>query len=207
MNETAGDGLMVIFHEGPHARAAVDAARAIHRRAAEIGAELAARFEPVAMHVGVNTGPALLGATKIEGSAGTRWTYTASGMTTNIAARLAAQAGDGEIVISEATRTRLGDGLAVEDLGVRELRTWRRRCGCSGCGSPRRACPRSEQRAAQDQTSATESRSPAPSRPPASPRTGRRARRVEAEALEQERQHRAGQRPEASRRRRARRPP
>jgi hypothetical protein len=75
VNETAGDGLMVIFHEGPHPRAAVDAARAIHRRAAEIGAELAARFEPVAMHVGVNTGLALLGATKIEGSAGTRWPH------------------------------------------------------------------------------------------------------------------------------------
>jgi class 3 adenylate cyclase len=122
VNETAGDGLMVIFHEGEHARAAVEAARAIHRRAAEIGAELVARFDPVAMHVGVNTGPALLGATKIEGSAGTRWTYTASGMTTNIAARLSAQAGDGEIVISEPTRLRLGADLAVEDLGVRELK-------------------------------------------------------------------------------------
>lgn len=122
VNETAGDGLMVIFHEGPHARAAVEAARAIHRRAAEIGAELAHRFDPVAMHVGVNTGPALLGATKIEGSAGTRWTYTASGLTTNIAARLAAQAGDGEIVISESTRERLGPEVPVEDLGVRELK-------------------------------------------------------------------------------------
>ena len=122
VNETAGDGLMVIFHEGEHARAAADAARAIHRRAAEIGAELADRFDPLAMHVGVNTGPALLGATKIEGSAGTRWTYTASGMTTNIAARLAAQAGDGEIVISESTRGRLGTDLPVEDLGVRELK-------------------------------------------------------------------------------------
>ena len=122
VNETAGDGLMVIFHEGDHARAAVDAARAIHRRAAEIGVELAARFDPLAMHVGVNTGPALLGATKIEGSAGTRWTYTASGMTTNIAARLAAQAGDGEIVLSAATRARLDGGLPVEDLGVRELK-------------------------------------------------------------------------------------
>jgi class 3 adenylate cyclase len=100
----------------------VDAARAIHRRAAEIGAELADRFDPLAMHVGVNTGAALLGATKIEGSAGTRWTYTASGMTTNIAARLAAQAGDGEIVLSESTRRRLGADLPVEDLGVRELK-------------------------------------------------------------------------------------
>jgi adenylate cyclase len=100
----------------------VGAARAIHRRAAEIGAELAPRFEPVSMHIGVNTGPALLGATKIEGRAGTRWTYTASGMTTNIAARLAAQAGGGEIVISESTLERLGPSVAVEDLGTRELK-------------------------------------------------------------------------------------
>jgi class 3 adenylate cyclase len=122
VNETAGDGLMVIFHEGDHARAAVEAARGIHRRAAEIGAELAGRFEPLAMHIGVNTGPALLGATKIEGRAGTRWTYTASGMTTNIAARLAAQADGGEVVLSESTVERLGGAFALEDLGVRELK-------------------------------------------------------------------------------------
>src|SRR5712691_2688887 len=122
VNETAGDGLMVIFHEGEHARAAVDAARAIHRRAAEIGAELADRYDPFEMHIGVNTGPALLGATKIEGRAGTRWTYTASGMTTNIAARLAAQAGDGEIVLSESTRGRLSSDLTLEDIGLRELK-------------------------------------------------------------------------------------
>jgi len=122
VNETAGDGLMVIFHEGDHARAAVDAARAIHRRAAEIGAELAARFDPLRMHIGVNTGPALLGATKIEGRAGTRWTYTASGMTTNIAARLAAQAEGGEIVLSEETLARLGADVAPEDMGLRELK-------------------------------------------------------------------------------------
>jgi putative hydrolase of the HAD superfamily len=42
---------MVIFHEGEHPRAAVDAARAIHRCANEIGAELADRFDPLAMHV------------------------------------------------------------------------------------------------------------------------------------------------------------
>jgi class 3 adenylate cyclase len=122
VNETAGDGLMAIFHEGEHARAAVDAARAIHRRAGEIGAELAARFEPLAMHIGINTGPALLGATKIEGRAGTRWTYTASGMTTNLAARLAAQADGGEIVLSESTLAHLGPEALVDDLGVRALK-------------------------------------------------------------------------------------
>ena len=114
--------LMVIFHEGDHARAAVDAARAIHRRAAEIGAELAERFDPLRMHIGVNTGPALLGATKIEGRAGTRWTYTASGMTTNIAALLAAQAEGGEIVLSAETRARLGPDAAPEDMGLCPLK-------------------------------------------------------------------------------------
>ena len=122
VNETAGDGLMVIFHEGDHARAAVEAARSIHRRAAEIGAELAARFEPLEMHVGINTGPALLGATKIEGRAGTRWTYTASGMTTNLAARLAAQAAAGEVLLSESTLARFPDGLPVDDMGTREVK-------------------------------------------------------------------------------------
>jgi len=122
VNETAGDGLMVIFHEGDHARAAVEAARSIHRRAAEIGAELAPRFEPLEMHVGINTGPALLGATKIEGRAGTRWTYTASGMTTNLAARLAARAAAGEVLLSESTLARFPDGLPVDDMGTREVK-------------------------------------------------------------------------------------
>ena len=74
------------------------------------------------MHIGVNAGPALLGATKLEGRAGTRWTYTASGLTTNIAARRAAAAAGGEVVLSESTRGRLGGDLACEDLGARELK-------------------------------------------------------------------------------------
>src|SRR5437870_13923361 len=84
-------------------------------------APLHGRFDPLRMHIGVNTGPALLGATKIEGRAGRRWTYTASGMTTNIAARLAAPGQGGEIVLSGATYSRLGSDLTVEDMGVREL--------------------------------------------------------------------------------------
>ncbi len=122
VNETAGDGLMVIFHEGDHARAAVATAHAIHARAGELNAELAARSDPLAMHIGVNTGPALLGATKIEGRAGTRWTYTASGLTTNIAARLAALAQGGQLLVSAETRERLGDDVPAEDLGIQPLK-------------------------------------------------------------------------------------
>jgi class 3 adenylate cyclase len=117
VNETAGDGLMVIFHEGDHARAALDAARA-----RELNAALAAGGEPLAMRIGVNTGPAQLGATKIEGRAGTRWTYTASGLTTNIAARLAAVAEGGEVVLSQGTLARLTAPPPVEDLGMVPLK-------------------------------------------------------------------------------------
>ena len=43
-------------------------------------------------------------------------------MTTNIAARLAALAEGGEIVLSEETCGRLGADVAPEDMGPRELK-------------------------------------------------------------------------------------
>jgi len=125
VNETVGDGLMVIFRDPDperHARAAVLAALGIQRRTAEINAQLQGQFEPIAMHVGVNSGNASVGATKIEGAAGTRWTYTASGPTTNVAARLAALGEGGAVILSEETRRRLGDEFDAEDLGPQSLK-------------------------------------------------------------------------------------
>jgi class 3 adenylate cyclase len=125
VNETAGDGLMVIFQAPEphrHAEAAVRTAQAIQRRTAEINAERDDAFEAIIMHVGVNSGIASVGATKIEGLAGTRWTYTASGPTTNIAARLAALSQEGTVILSEETRRRLGDELKFEDLGPQSLK-------------------------------------------------------------------------------------
>ena len=74
------------------------------------------------MHVGVNSGVASVGATKIEGLAGARWTYTASGSTTNVAARLAALSEGGDVILSEETRRRIGDDFSPEDLGSRTLK-------------------------------------------------------------------------------------
>lgn len=125
VNETAGDGLMVIFQDSDprrHAACAVQAALAILRKTRETNATLEGYYEPIAMHIGVNSGLAAVGATKIEGAAGTRWTYTASGPTTNIAARLAALAESGHIVLSEETRRRLGDEFQLEDLGPQQLK-------------------------------------------------------------------------------------
>jgi class 3 adenylate cyclase len=125
VNETAGDGFMVVFQDADsrhHARAAVKAALGIVRRTHEINAKLARDAEPIALHVGVNSGVATVGATKIEGAAGTRWVYTASGPVTNVAARLAAGGEPDAILVGPITRQRLGDEFAFEDLGEQRLR-------------------------------------------------------------------------------------
>src|SRR5437867_2239666 len=125
VNETAGDGLMVIFRDPDprqHATAAALAALAIQRRTQETNATLEGYFDPITMHVGVNSGIASVGATKIEGGGGTRWTYTASGTTTNLAARLAALGEGGSVIISDETRQRLGDEFDAEDMGLQSLK-------------------------------------------------------------------------------------
>jgi class 3 adenylate cyclase len=125
VNETAGDGLMVIFQDPDsrrHARSAVKTGLAILRRAREISERLGEGSEPIAVHVGVNSGPATVGATKIEGVAATRWTYTASGPVTNVAARLAALSDGAAVVVGGETHRRLADEFAFEALGERSLR-------------------------------------------------------------------------------------
>ena len=53
--------------------------------------------------MGINTGIVLLGSRRIQGVAGARWTYTATGMVTNVCARLAAHAVRGQILIGQET--------------------------------------------------------------------------------------------------------
>ena len=125
VDETVGDGLMVIFRDQDpqrHARAAVLAALGIQQRTSQINAELRGQSEPIEMHVGVNSGVASVGATKIEGATGTRWTYTASGPTTNVAARLAALGQGGAVILSEETCRRLSDEFSADDLGPQSLK-------------------------------------------------------------------------------------
>jgi len=124
VNETAGDGLMVIFKDpdpARHARAAVLTALGILRRAREISAE-PSMPATVALRLGVNSGPAAVGATKIQGRAGARWTYTASGPVTNIAARLAALGLADTVLIGPETRRRLDDNFHPRDLGEHHLK-------------------------------------------------------------------------------------
>ncbi|MGH7322254.1 MAG: response regulator [Candidatus Rokuibacteriota bacterium] len=123
INETAGDGFMAIFQDadpGVHAVRAADTGLALLAATHALNREN--RTNPLAIHMGINSGVALVGSTRFEGLRGTRWTFTASGLVTNLAARLAAAAADGQIVAGPETVRRLGDRYRLERLGRERLK-------------------------------------------------------------------------------------
>jgi class 3 adenylate cyclase/HAMP domain-containing protein len=126
VNETAGDGLMVIFQSerpaGDHALDATRAAFAIRQRTAVLNEEYGAVFPPIELHMGINTGEALVGATKLGGAGAQRWTFTATGPTTNVAARLAGAATGGEIIVGPTTAERIRGHFVLEALGERTFK-------------------------------------------------------------------------------------
>jgi class 3 adenylate cyclase len=117
---------MVIFQsEGSPTRHAQNAAGAAFRllaRVAQLNEELTGTYPAVAIHVGINSGPALVGATKLEAAGGGRWTFTASGPTTNLAARIAGLTKGGEVKIGPETAARIRDHYVLEDTGEHQLK-------------------------------------------------------------------------------------
>ncbi|HLF49946.1 MAG TPA: response regulator [Methylomirabilota bacterium] len=123
INETAGDGFMAIFQDDDmtaHAMRAVDTALML--MAVTDALNQGELENPLAIHVGVNSGPALVGSTRFEGRRGIRWTFTASGLVTALAARLAAAAGEGEVLIGPETVARLGGRYRLERVGQERLK-------------------------------------------------------------------------------------
>ncbi|MEW6667528.1 MAG: adenylate/guanylate cyclase domain-containing protein [Thermodesulfobacteriota bacterium] len=113
INETAGDGLMIIFKNDDARANAIHAVRAaldIEARSRELTLGGMPIPEPIHVNMGINSGSALVGMTRFKGSLSTRMTYTATGQVTNIAARLADLAKKGDILIGEET-ARLIEGL------------------------------------------------------------------------------------------------
>ena len=125
INETAGDGLMIIFKDDDAKTNAVNAVKAafdIYDRNLDINKELGDRFEPINVNVGINSGTALVGMTRFRGSLETRMTYTATGPVTNIAARLASYATGGDILIGEGTKNLIKGLWPVYDEGMANLK-------------------------------------------------------------------------------------
>ena len=125
INETAGDGLMIIFQgDDPkeHVRNAMDAAVGIQRATREINESLAGDYDPVAVNIGINSGTASVGSTRFTGAAGDRFTFTASGSMTNIAARIGAQATNGTTYVGPETHDRAGSEFQFREVGELTLK-------------------------------------------------------------------------------------
>ncbi len=127
INETAGDGLMIIFQDDQdpmaHAANAVEAAIRIRARTAGFNSQRTAGYPEVLANIGINTGVASVGANKFETPGGqARWTFTASGPVTNLASRTGAAATNGRIFIGPETARRVGDQYALIDMGKHEMK-------------------------------------------------------------------------------------
>src|SRR5262249_35394766 len=131
VSETAGDGLLVLFQgtsraqsvgKEDHAWNAARAALGIRQRTVELNEEHAGVFPAVQLHMGINTGAALVGATKLGSAASQRWTFTASGSTTNVGAGLAASAESGDIVLGPVTAERIQSSFVLESLGEKTFK-------------------------------------------------------------------------------------
>lgn len=125
INETAGDGLMIIFNEKnreKHARSAVSTAIAIYYKTLKVNAELRGKFESTVVNMGINSGKVFLGATKFEGMSTSRWTFTASGLTTVLAARIAGLATEGKILLGPETVNRLQGEFLIQPFGEHRLK-------------------------------------------------------------------------------------
>jgi class 3 adenylate cyclase len=86
---------------------AVRTALAIKEQTVKIGQQFSQLYRPLDINMGINSGLALVGAAKFESITGSRWTYTARGTLTNVAARISALGSRGTILMSRETAERI----------------------------------------------------------------------------------------------------
>ena len=125
VNETAGDGLMVLFlDEDRHANAlaAVGTAQTIQEETARISQDISSLYKPLEINIGINSGSALVGAAKFDSLAGSRWTYTARGNLINVAARVGGLAAGGKTLITRSTADRIKGQIDMKPLGKYHLK-------------------------------------------------------------------------------------
>jgi class 3 adenylate cyclase len=128
VNEMAGDGMMVIFLEPDpikRAKSAVRAALEIQEQCKKYLEERDSFLFPIQVNIGICSGEVYLGSTKMKGTGGDRWTFTASGPVTIVAARLSDYAQGGQILIGEETVRSLEDDFALKHLGKVQLKNFK----------------------------------------------------------------------------------
>ncbi len=125
VNETSGDGLMVIFKDGSlesSATEAVSAGLEIVTENERLNEELTCPWGKVELHLGVHSGTAWVGSTKMEGLTGERWTYTASGIVTVLAARIGAMSFGSRLYIGSNTYQCVKNHFDCDFIGHRQVK-------------------------------------------------------------------------------------
>ncbi|MGD9096976.1 MAG: adenylate/guanylate cyclase domain-containing protein [Desulfobacterales bacterium] len=125
INETVGDGLMVLYLDKDPRQNVMNAVRTaltIRDETLKIVDNCPALYKPLHINIGINSGQALVGAAKFDSLAGSRWTYTARGQVVNIAARISAFASSGDIYLTKIAAQRVQSDFAVQHIGSHELK-------------------------------------------------------------------------------------
>ena len=120
IEKNAGDGMMVIFLDSDpiqHTSNAVRAALEIQEECIKEHKDKEPDIFDIRVNIGVHTGKVYLGSTKMRGSEEERWTFTASGAVTIMAARLCQYAKDGQILLGEETARRIGQIYPLNSIG------------------------------------------------------------------------------------------
>ncbi|MGE0661270.1 MAG: adenylate/guanylate cyclase domain-containing protein, partial [Reyranellaceae bacterium] len=114
-----GDGVMALFGapiaHGDDAERALRAAQALHELMPALSRESG---HEVSLHVGLAAGEAIVGG--LGGDANRQ--YTALGDAVNLAARIVAQAGSGETLLSDEVRKAVPQTVRLEDRGRQSLK-------------------------------------------------------------------------------------
>ena len=123
--QLVGDELLALFgvpvsHEDDAERA-LRAALAIQRALAQYAQEVEAAYGvPLAVRIGVNTGPVVVG---LDGNGGDGYDpFNALGDTVNVASRFQEIAGSGGVVIGPTTKRQVETAFELEDMGAQDLK-------------------------------------------------------------------------------------
>jgi class 3 adenylate cyclase len=128
VNETSGDGLMVIFKEDTqkhHAKEAVIAGLEIASESQRLNNQGSFPWGEVGLHLGINSGQALVGFTKMKSLAGERYTYTASGLTTVLASRIGALSTKTRLYVGAETLNLIKEHCDYEFIGEEKVKNIR----------------------------------------------------------------------------------
>jgi adenylate cyclase len=122
LDQFSGDGIMVFFNDPvpitDPAERAVNMAMAMRDAAGALIADWRERGRDLGFGVGIAQGYATLGQIGFSERSG----YTAIGTVCNVAARLCAEAKDGQILLSQRINAALKRSVATEQVGARALK-------------------------------------------------------------------------------------